>query len=166
MSISTHTPTPHDADAALRLLQRGEWRIVGSLESPDHEISFLRAIRREPVSSIGRYQVYMDTSRDDRTTVFVHEPTGTETHKYILAVAGTHTYIIAAPMCWTNLHKNLVARVMAATGISVHCLGGGFVAINENGQIIVDGASTDYGEGDHAAAKAALRAAVKNSPPT
>lgn len=166
MSISTQSTDTHDALTALKLLQRGEWRIVGSLQSPEHEISFLRAIRREPVTCIGRYQVYMDTSREDRTTVFVHDPTGTETHKYILAVAGPQTYVIAAPMCWTNLHKNIVARVKAATALSVHCLGGGFVAINENGQIVVDGESTDYGEADHATAKAALQAAVRNSSST
>lgn len=126
-------------------------------------MSLIRALRGESITSIGRYQVYADISRDDRTTVFVHDPTGDTEHKYILASTGSHTYVVAAPMSWTFLHKHLVARVIAATGQTVHCSGGGFVSIHENGRLDVDGASTDYGAGDHVIARAALTVAVKNS---
>jgi len=140
--------------------------MVGELQRPDHEISLIRAIRGEVITSIGSYQVYTDTSREGRTTVFVHDPTGIVEHKYILASTESRSFVVATPMSWTILHKHILARIMAATGQAAHCSGGGFVRIGESGKIEVDGASTDYGAADHTAAKAALTVAVKNSSTT
>lgn len=163
MSPHASTQVAHDLRTALRILQMAAGGIAGEVKSPEQEVSFMRAIRREQVTAIGGYQVYMDLSREDRTTVFVHDPTPQECHKYIIARAASHMFVVAAPMSWTYLHRNILARVMAATGLTAHCSGGGFVSMVGNGRLEVDGASTDYGEGDHATAKAALTAAVKNS---
>ena len=163
MSPHISTPVAHDIRTALRILQMAAGGIAGEVKCPEHEACFMRAIRREPVTAIGSYRVYMDTSREDRTTVLVHNPNPQECHKYIIARADSHMFVVAAPMSWTNLHKNILARVMAATGLPVHCSGGGFVLFNSSGRLEVDGASTDYGEGDHTTARAALIAAVKNS---
>lgn len=95
--------------------------------------------------------------------MFVHNPMGDEHHKYIIAHANSHTFIIATPMGWTQYHKNILARVMVATSLTVFCSGGGIVAVDSEGKLVVDGASVDFGAGDHALAKAALSTAVKNS---
>lgn len=162
VASSTHAQA-HSVHAALVVLQRGERRMVGELQRPEHEISLIRAIRGEEITSIGPYQVYTDTSRENRTTVFVHDPSGDVEHKYILASTESRSFVVATPMSWTVLHKNILARIMAATGEAAHCSGGGFVRIGENGKLEVDGASTDYGAADHVTAKAALTVAVKNS---
>jgi hypothetical protein len=137
--------------------------MVGELQSLEHELALIRALRGESIITIGRYQVYTDVSHPKRTTVFVHDSTGSVDHKYILATTELRTFVVATPMNWTPLHKNILARVMAATGQPVHCSGGGFVSVRENGGLEVEGASTDYGAGDHVAARAALTVAVKNS---
>lgn len=159
---SQHSP-PRDENEAQGRLLRISRSMTGELQSLAKESAFLKALQRKPVASIGRYQVYTDFSRDDRTVVFVHNPSGEEQHKYILAHTDKHTFVVAAPMGWTFLHKTIVARVMAATNDAVFCSGGGFVSIETEGNLVVDGASTDYGAGDHATAKAALAAAVRNA---
>lgn len=163
MTASMSHSSNHTQQTALLVLQRADRRMVGDLQSAEHELSLIRAIRGESITAIGRLQVYTDNSREDRTTVFVHDPSGTVEHKYILASTESRSFVVAAPMSWTVLHKNILARIMAATGQAAHCSGGGFVRIIENGKLEVEGASTDYGAADHATAKAALTVAVKNS---
>jgi hypothetical protein len=159
---SQHRP-PRDLNQSLSTLQRISRSITGELQNLDIESALIDALQRKPMTSIGHYQVYTDFSRENQTTVFVHDPSGEEQHKYVLAHTDTQTFIVAAPMRWTFLHKSIVARVMASTEDAVFCSGGGFVSIETVGKLRVDGASTDYGAGDHAKAQAALAAAVKNS---
>lgn len=160
--ISPASPSPHfDVHQALRRLQMTSSKTAGELQSPEYEIAFLRAIRREATLQIGSYQVYMDTSRDDRTTVFINNPSGEVPHKYVIAQAESHIYVVAAPISWTKYHKNIVARIMVSTPASVFCSGGGFVSVLSKGKLNVDGASTDFGAGDHALAQAAFSAALR-----
>ena len=166
MQLSPSSSHQLDVHQALTTLQRASTKITGPLQSPEEEMAILRAIRREPIAHIGTYQVYMDTSRDERTTVFVHSPIEGDGHKYIIARATAHTYVIAMPVKWTVYHKNILARVMAATSQTVFCPGGGFVLVDSEGRLAVEGESTDFGAGDHALAKAALASAVKHSKST
>ena len=160
LSPSSSSPQ-FDAYQALRRLQMSPHNAVGELQSAEYEIAFIKAIRREPTTQIGSYQLHMDTSRDDRTTIFVQNPSGEEPHKYVIVHANDHRYVVAAPFGWTKFHKNIVSRIMVATPLSVFCSGGGFVSVLSKGTLIVDGESTDFGAGDHALAKAALSRAVK-----
>lgn len=159
---STHS-SAHGPDSALLVLQRANRKMVGGLQDIQHELSLIKALRGESVTAIGRYQVYTDASEAGRTTVFVHEPTGIVEHKYILAKTESQSFVVATPMSWTPLHRNILARVIAATGQPVQCHGGGYVRILDNGMLEVEGESTDYGAADHASAQAALTVAVKKS---
>jgi hypothetical protein len=137
---SQHSPS-RDVNQALSTLQRIFRSMTGELRSLDKESALLEALQRRPVTSISRYQVYTDFSRDALTAVFIHTPSGEEQHKYVLATR-IHTFIIAAPMRWTFLHKNIVARVMASTEDAVFCSGGGFVSIETDGKLREGGASS------------------------
>jgi len=158
---ASNAPTIHQS---LRALQMASQKFAGPLQSNEFEIALLQAIKGEVTSAIGPFQVYMDTSRDDRVTVFVHNPSEETGHKYVIASTDSRAFVVATPISWTPFHKNIVARIMAATGQTAHCSGGGFVSV-EGGKITVEGASTDFGEGDHATAKAALLRAFKNAQP-
>lgn len=158
-----NSQAPSNDGTALKKLQGMPSAMTGQLRTPDMETQLLDTLQRKPVTSIDRYQVYTDISKEDTTTVFVHNPSGKEQHKYIIARTSAHTFFVACPLSWTLLHKHVVARVMAVTDATVYCPGGGFVSIGDKGDLRVEGESTDYGPGDHRRAKAALAAAVRNS---
>lgn len=114
------------------------------------------------VREIGRYQVYSDY-RSGETVVFVHDPSGVSDHKYIFAQTSQHTYIVAAPVKWTALHREILARVSAASGERAVCAGGGYVLVKPDGSLLVSEQSTDFGPGDHARAKRAFEDAIRKS---
>jgi hypothetical protein len=123
------------------------------------EREFLQAILGEDIRSIGRYQVFTDTTDTERV-VFIHEPTGRCRHKYIFAQTDDKTFIIAAPVEWTEYHREILARVRAATGKQAYCPGGGYLSVKENGDLWVGDRSGDFGPGDHTRAEKAFKAAV------
>ena len=124
------------------------------------EEGFLSALMGKEVTEIGRYSVYSDY-RENETVVFIHDPTGRSYHKYIFAETADHTFIVAAPMEWTEYHREILARVRAATGKSARCPGGGYVSVSHDGSLVVDSSSGDFGRGDHARAKAAFEHAIR-----
>ncbi len=126
------------------------------------ERAFLAALQGQAVREIGKYQVYTDY-RENETVVFIHEPTGRTCHKYIFAITEAHTYIVAAPMDWTRLHREILASVSAASGQSARCPGGGYVKVRSDGSLLVNQTSGDFGEGDHLRAKTALEEAVRRT---
>ena len=146
-----------------QLLSEFPTKVAGSLCAPDVETGVLRALRREPISSIGRYLVHTDFSHPAQTVVFVQDTTGSVEHKYIFAHTAEHTYIVAMPMPWILLHKHILARVQAAAGSEVWCPGGGYVTIEADGVLCVDRLSTDFGAGDHRMAKRAFEKAVRET---
>jgi hypothetical protein len=123
------------------------------------EIAFMEALQGKAVREIGRYQVYTDFE-NTRTVVFIHNPTGWGEHKYIFAITEAHTYIVAAPTEWTAYHKEILARVSAASGERACCSGGGYISLESDGSLTVHGTSGDFGEGDHQLAQKAFREAV------
>lgn len=136
-------------------------QLHGHLTQPEAmERAFIAALQGAIVNEIGRCQVYSDYKKNE-TVIFIHDPVARSEHKYIFAVAGNHTYIVAAPMEWTEYHKFILARVSAAAGKPAHCPGGGYVGIGGNGVIWVDRRSGDFGPGDHKRAKEALERAVR-----
>ncbi len=137
-------------------------RLACSIAASSMERSFIEALQGKDVREIGRYQVYSDY-RENETVVFIHEPTGRSNHKYIFAVADGHTYIVAAPMEWTDYHREILARVSAASGSRARCPGGGYVAVLSDGTLRVDQSSGDFGRGDHERAKKALEEAVRRT---
>ena len=144
----------HSAEMRLGNMLSASMRLDSSLER-----EFLQAILGEDIRSIGRYQVFTDTTDSERV-VFIHEPTGRCKHKYIFAESGEKTFIIAAPVEWTEYHREILARVSAATGEQAYCPGGGYLSISNNGGLWVGGSSGDFGPGDHARAEKAFKAAV------
>ena len=132
--------------------------MTGELQSRDKEFALLGALQRKPVTSIGRYQVYTDFSRDDRTTVFILTPSGDEQHKQVLAHAGTHTFIVAAPKRWTFQRKNIAVPLRTSTEGAVFCPGGGFVSIETEGKLRESRASSGSKEFGN-------WAAIGNAPP-
>lgn len=136
--------------------------LADTFASQSMEQAFIEALQGKDVREIGRYQVYSDY-RENETVVFIHEPTGRSNHKYIFAVADGHTYIVAAPMEWTDYHREILARVSAASGNRAFCPGGGYVEVLRDGTLRVDQSSGDFGRGDHEHAKKALEDAVRRT---
>lgn len=124
------------------------------------EERFLSALSGNAVSEIGRYSAYCDY-REHETVVFIHDPTGRSDHKYIFAETANHTFIVAAPMEWTEYHRQILARVRAATGQSAYCPGGGYVSVSHDGSLRVNSSSEEFGVGAHARAKAAFENAIR-----
>lgn len=150
-------PTIKKAFAALK---ESATKLDIDIGAESKEIAFLTALQGKTVREIGRYQVYSDY-RKNETVVFIHEPTGRSYHKYIFAETKGRTYIVAAPTEWTEFHREILERVIAASGKDAYCPGGGYVSVKSNGFLEVDGSSGDFGEGNHAHAKRALDRAVR-----
>ena len=124
--------------------------------------AFVAALRGEDVRAIGKYQVYSDY-RDNETVVFIHDPTGQSNHKYIFASTGKHTYIVAAPIDWTEFHRDIWKYVKNAAGADVCPDGGGYVRQLTDGELVVNSRSEQFGSGDHARAKKAFEDAVRST---
>jgi hypothetical protein len=149
-----------EMEQALQLLSR-----YTLAQDDRREAEFIRALRGESVAEIDRFQVYSHYSPDE-TVVFIHDATGSAKHKYIFAETGEgHSYIVAAPTSWTGYHREILARVTAAHGARATCPGGGYVSVNQEGEIEVYSDSVDFGRGDHPRAKEALERAVRNISP-
>jgi hypothetical protein len=154
---TTKTITPDDALSSLPRLLGGAGMAQSSMER-----AFVAALQGERVSSIGRFQVY-SSYRAGETVVFIHDASGQDDHKYIFAKTPTHTYIVAAPMRWTEYHREILARVCAASGERAVCPGGGYVDVLRDGSLLVSRESGDFGRGDHVRATDAFQRAVKES---
>jgi hypothetical protein len=140
------------------------WELIGAnLAGPEATNNVISALRRNEVSHAGPYQIYSDFSAPHETVVFVHAVTEGARHKYIVAITAEQRYIVAAPMQWFFSHRDILGIVRAASEQTPMCVGGGFVAISERGNIICSGESGEFGRGDHSHAKAALERAVKSS---
>ena len=135
---------------------------TSELAGPALERAFLDALQGEPIKIAGRFQVYTSFGRDE-TVVFIHDPSGFNKHKYIIADVPDHAFIVAAPVSWTPFHARLLDRVIAVTGLRAECAGGGFVEVAADGVLEVNGESGDFGPGDHPRAKAAFERAVSRS---
>ena len=153
-----------DSSSTRQALDSAEMRLGNMLSASmrlgsSSEREFLQAILGKDIRSIGRYQVFTDTTDNERV-VFIHDPTGRCDHKYIFAETGDKTFIIAAPVEWTEYHREILARVSAAMGKRAYCPGGGYISVSEQGALWVGRESGDFGRGDHARAEKAFKAAV------
>jgi hypothetical protein len=124
--------------------------------------------RGNGVSKIGNYSIFADFSDNTESVVFVRNQTGGAVHKYIIANAvtangGQQSFVVCMPIEWTPMHRDILVRIKAATGVPYHCPGGGFVEVQSDGQLVVGGQSGDFGTGDHERAREALQRAVLNS---
>jgi len=127
------------------------------------ERAFLAALQGDDVGVAGSYQVYSSID-PERTVVLLHDPTGRQRFlKYIVAETADRLFFVAAPLKWTEYHRQILDRVCAATGCEAKCLGGGFLSIVRSGQMFFDGESIEFGPTDHARAEVAFRAAINRS---
>lgn len=149
-------------DAAPRVENPDLAQSTCGVKQRDREALFIAALRGETVTDIDRYQVYSDYT-PDRTVVFIHDPRGQDKHKYIIAEAGQHVYIVAAPMEWTAFHEYILRRVSEAAGEEATCYGGGYVDILDGGYLKVYGQSIDFGTGDHTKARDFFSEAVRRT---
>ena len=134
-----------------------------SLHGANIEEQFKRAVLGSPETMVGKYQCYTDFSVANEVVVFLHDSSGQSEHKYIIAEGAGKTFIVAAPIVWTPLHREILKRISAAIGTSAHCPGGGWVSIAIDGRLVVDRRSMDFGEGDHDRARLAFERAISNS---
>jgi hypothetical protein len=123
---------------------------------------FINALQGIPSPTIGRFQVY-SSYQDEQTVVLIHDPSGSNQHKYIFGHVGDHTFVVGAPTSWTAYHWEILARISAATGTQATCSGGGYVGVVRGGELKVWGESTDFGPGDHTTATKAFKAAILSS---
>jgi hypothetical protein len=128
----------------------------------NREEAFIKALQGERILGIGGLQVYAHYS-STVTVVMMHNPTTTEQHKYVIAMAKGHTYIVAAPVSWTEYHREIVERVSRASGAEAICSGGGFLTFIEGAGLRASGWSTDFGPADHTLAKEAFSLAVEET---
>lgn len=138
------------------------WSEVRAWDRRMMDRAFVAALRGEDVREIGKYQVYSDY-RENETVVFIHDPTGQSEHKYIFARTEGHTYRVAAPLHWTEYHRDILNCVRDVAGSKVFCEGGGYVTQQPGGELVVNRRSQDFGAGDHERAKKAFEDAVRNT---
>jgi len=150
-------PAVYEAEVRLRGLPQ-----VGRLEQPEMERALLGALLGSAVQLAGSFPIYRDI-QPDQTVVFVHDASGHSPHKYLIAVAAGRTFIVAAPISWTEYHHDLLLRIEAACGSTPTPRGGGYLFVRRNGLLVVEGESVKYGTGDHAAAQAAFERAIRAS---
>ncbi|NDC36712.1 MAG: hypothetical protein EBZ48_01525 [Proteobacteria bacterium] len=167
-STPSHSaPDPGDGSELLRRI--GE---IGTsrLESEDMERCLgkvLRGAATQVADIIGRYQVFADFTDKTESVVFVQDATGSP-HKYIIASDsdgpnGAHTFLIAIPIQWTPMHADILTRLRAAVGEGYRCLGGGWIELQDKGQLLAYGESGQFGAGDHEQARKAFTRAVMHS---
>jgi hypothetical protein len=152
-SAKNHPPI----DAAFHAL-----RLKGISPQVNEDTGFILSLQGVRTFEIGRHQVYSSYD-SEQTVVPIHDPTGRNQHKYIVAQADTHTFIVAAPTSWTGLHREILARVSAATGSSARCEGGGYLTMVKDGRFRLSGASLDFGEADHEKATKAFSHAIEQT---
>jgi hypothetical protein len=151
---STNHPT---IDAAFHAL-----RIQGVSPRSSEDKAFISSLQGIRTFEIGRHQVY-SSYEPEQTVVLIHDPTGFNQHKYIIAQAKECTFIVAAPTSWTSYHSEILARISAATGLSARCDGGGYLTVLKDGSCRVDGSSTDFGVADHDRATKAFSHAIRQT---
>ena len=134
---------------------------VDNYRGTEAERAVLSALLGESVTKVDGFRCYTDFSTPGETAVIVYDPSGRSRHKYVFAETDSHRYIVAMPISWTEYHREIVQRVSCAAGERAHCPGGGYIAIADDGRVIVDGSSGDFGRGNHAHAKAAFERATK-----
>lgn len=157
---SAGPPLPERLRAAESRLHR---RATYDLQPPAMERAFLAALQGDDVGVAGPYQVYSSID-PQRTVVLLHDPTGRHgLLKYIVAETADRLFFVAAPLKWTEYHRQILDRVGAALGSEVQCRGGGFLHIIRSGEMFFDGESAEFGPADHARAEAAFRAAINRS---
>lgn len=111
----------------------------------------LQTFGRQETLRKGPSNVYAYTSETE-TVVLVLDPSPGCTHKYIQALDQLQkSYFVAAPMLWIKNHSELLKCVKSFCAAQVDCKGGGFLVFCD--EIYIDGASMDFGAGDHASAK-------------
>ena len=70
-------------------------------------------------------------------------------HKYIAALSPEQSFIVAMPLTFIELHKNILKIIQDATSDpDVYCPGGGFLQL-ETGKLSAYSASQDFGAWDH-----------------
>jgi hypothetical protein len=148
--------------AKLVAAERALQRLIGDrLENPHAERALLQALNGESPPPAGVYR-FLSSTTSSETVVCVLDTTGANgLLKYIFAETGDRTFIVAAPVSWTEYHRELLARVKAATGEDAQCSGGGFIRILRHGRFWLGGESTEFGAGDHARAERAFGELLK-----
>jgi hypothetical protein len=154
-----HTPSRNHPpiDAAFHAL-----KLRGISPQANADTAFILSLQGVQTFEIGRHQVY-SSYEPHQTVVLIHDPTGRNQHKYIIAQADDHTFIVAAPTSWTGLHREILHRVSAATGISARCDGGGYLTMVNDGRFRVSGESMDFGPADHERATKAFGRAIQQT---
>lgn len=151
-------------------LERLKALMPSKLQNDAAEFAVLSVIQGAscPQKIEGQFLVLSHHSPDE-TVVFVYDPTTRLSNKYIItAPLGIgRSFVVSMPMDWTPMHRDILARIEAATGVSHRCCGGGFAELTEGDRdikLLVSGESGDFGPGDHDRAYAAFQRAAESSP--
>jgi hypothetical protein len=81
-------------------------------------------------------------------------------HKYIAALTPEQSFIVAMPLTFIELHKNILKIVQdAISNPDAYCPGGGFLQL-EQGTLTTYSASQDFGAWDHELADKAFSSIV------
>lgn len=134
--------------------------------SPPLERAFLRALQGHGGGTSGDFAFQSEVSERETVLVVVDTTGANPLLKYVFAESAGRTFIVAAPISWTEYHRELVARVKAATGEDAQCTGGGFVRLTKSGRFWIGGDSSEFGAGNHGRAEAALSRVLNRRDPS
>jgi len=141
--------------------------LVGEKRSTDLlERAFLRALHGESVGTVGDFAFHSEFTERQTALVVVDTTGANPLLKYIFAESAGRTFIVAAPISWTEYHRELLARVTAATGEDARCTGGGFVRLMRSGRFWIGGESSEFGAGNHKSAEAAFERVLNRKDPS
>jgi hypothetical protein len=161
------TSQSNDVRAALDRLKTS---LPSKLESDAAESALIEVLRGSSFHQKieGRLVIWSHHTPDE-SVVFIYDPTARLNSKYIIASppGGGRSFVVSMPIDWTPMHRDILTRIEAATGIPHGCCGGGYVELQEGDReikLLVGGESGDFGPGDHDRAYAAFQRAAESSP--
>lgn len=158
------------APSLLEQLARAERTLAALIgdkrSSPPLERAFLRALQGHGGCFVGDFAFHSELTERQTALVVVDTTGANPLLKYIFAESAGRTFIVAAPISWTEYHRELLARVTAATGEDARCSGGGFVRLMRSGRFWIGGESSEFGAGNHKRAEAAFERILNRKDPS
>ncbi len=84
----------------------------------------------------------------EHAALIIYDPRA-HAHKYIFAIGSEQDFVCAMPLTLIELHKEILALLKYISGAEeLYCPGGGYLDYKA-GKLLIHGASTDFGPGDH-----------------